>query len=274
MKKCLIFTLFGIMGCSSDDSSGSSPLLEASTLLNVSYGSDPQQLIDIYLPAGRSAESTKVLFLVHGGGWTGGSKADLTPAVAGLKAQFPDCAIVNIGYRLGTVNMPAFPNQINDIKLAVSHMQGNNYAVSKQYAFFGVSAGAHLSLLYAYKFDPERHVKAVCSIVGPTDFTDPAYSLYTAVASPYLVGLNPPPDVFQNASPVTHVTAQSARTIQFAGTQDQLVPLSQSQRLKAKLDESGVQNELHVYNAGHGNFSPVDSQDINAKILAFLNASF
>lgn len=277
MKSYVILVFLAIFSsCSPDDSAPISASLDAETLLNISYGNNPQQLIDIYLPAGRTSSTTKVLFLVHGGGWSSGSKNDMTPLIHGIQAQFPDYAIVNIGYRLGTVETPAYPNQINDIKEVVAHIQANSYSVSKQYAFLGVSAGAHLSMLYSYKFDTEHHVKAICSIVGPTDFTDPAYENHIAIATtfPYLVGQNPSEALFAEVSPITHVSAQSASTIQFAGNQDPLIPTSQGTRLKQKLDYFNITNELHVYNAGHGDFNPIDAQDINIKLIAFLNTNF
>ena len=39
----------------------------AKTILNVAYGPDPLQVMDIYLPASRRADSTKVLVMIHGG---------------------------------------------------------------------------------------------------------------------------------------------------------------------------------------------------------------
>lgn len=277
MKTYLFLLFLAIFSsCSPDDSAPVSSNLNAETLLNVSYGNNPQQLIDIYLPAGRTSSTTKVLFLVHGGGWTSGSKNDMTPLIPGIQAQFPDYAIVNIDYRLGTLELPAYPNQINDIQSVVNYMESNNFNVSKQYGFIGVSAGAHLSLLYSYKLDTEHHVKAICSIVGPTDFTDPAYENHIAIATtfPYLVGPNPSETLFAEVSPITYVSGQSARTIQFAGNQDPLIPTSQGTRLKQKLDDFNITNELHVYNAGHGDFNPFDAQDINVKLIAFLSTNF
>lgn len=272
--KSYLFVLFLAIfsSCSPDDSAPVSSNLNAETLLDVPYGTNPQQLIDIYLPARRTSSTTKVLFLVHGGGWTSGSKNDMTALAFGIRSQFPDYAIVNIGYRLGTLATPAYPNQINDIQSVVSYLENNNFNVSKQYGFLGISAGAHLSMLYSYKFDTEHNVKVVCSIVGPTDFTDPAYENHEAIGTtlPYLIGQNPPESICAEISPITFVSAQSASTIQFAGNQDPLIPTSQGTRLKQKLDTFNITNELHVYNAGHGDFNPVDAQDINVKLIAFL----
>ena len=275
MKSYILLLFLAIFSsCSPDDAAPATSNLNAETLLNVSYGNNPQQLIDIYLPAGRTSSTTKVLFLIHGGGWTSGSKNDMTALAFGLRSQFPDYAIVNIGYRLGTLELPAYPNQVNDIQSVVDYMESNDFNVSKQYGFLGVSAGAHLSMLYSYKLDTEHNVKAICSIVGPTDFTDPAYEGHAGIETtlPYLVGQNPPESIYAEASPITYVSAQSASTIQIAGNQDPLIPTSQGTRLKQKLNEFNVTNELHVYSAGHGNFNPGDAQDINVKLIAFLSA--
>lgn len=273
MKKYLILLLVPFLWNCSDDKKSEN--LAAETLLDVSYGTDPQQKIDLYLPAGRN-ENTKVLFLVHGGGWSGGSKADFTPIVPQIRFNFPDYAIVNIGYRLATPESPGYPKQINDIQQVIAHLEAGDYDISGQYAFLGTSAGAHLSMLYSYKFDPENKVKAVCSIVGPTDFTDPAYTenelFQGALAN--LIGNNPAETLYAETSPITHVDANSPATIQFLGNEDPLVPTSQGTRLKAKLDDASVTNELHIYNAGHGNFNPTDAEEINNLTKAFFEAHF
>ncbi|SDK38922.1 alpha/beta hydrolase [Flavobacterium noncentrifugens] len=277
MKMYLIlFIMTALWSCSEDDKNSETPAkLEAQTLLNVSYGADPQQKIDIYLPERMNNNTTKVLFLVHGGGWSGGSKEDMTASVAIAKQLFPDHAFVNIGYRLATTASPAYPKQINDIQAAVSHMENGGFNLSKQYAFLGVSAGGHLSMLYSYHFDPEHHVQAICNIVGPSDFNDPAYAespladqLFVYVTSDIT------PQFLSEVSPITHINSLSAPTIQFMGNADPLVPISQGQRLQAKLDVMDVPNELHIYNAEHGNFSPADTQDIYTKLGIFFSAHF
>lgn len=272
MKKyLLLFFVAFLWSCSSDDDNAGSVVLPAQTLNNVSYGPDSEQIMDIYLPEGRNEFSTKVLILVHGGSWYQGSKDDLTAVAALARIQFPAYAIVNIDYRLANFESPAYPKQINDIQSVIGHLESQGYNISKQYAFLGFSAGAHLSMLYAYHFDPQHKVKAVCSMVGPTDFTDPAYEgSEFAPFFQYLTGLNPTPENMAEVSPITYVTASSPPTIQFNGNADTLVPLSQGARLKAALDAAGVANQRHLYDAGHDNFTTDQTQDINAKIGLFL----
>jgi acetyl esterase/lipase len=272
---CLFLTL----GCNQSTESSANKNLPAQDKPNTAYGNDAQQKMDIYLPAGRD-ENTRTIILLHGGGWSGGSKSDLAYFVPMLKSQFPNHAIVNMNYRLGTSASPGFPKQIQDIEKAIAHLQNSNYDISNEYAFIGASAGAHLGLLYAYHHDPKREVKAVVSIVGPADFSDPAYTgnpLFQFGLSSLIgyVNVQQNPEVYLEVSPATHVSAQSPPTAMFYGGQDQLIPASQGPRLKAKLDEYNVYNELHFYpNGGHGNWNSTINADFQAKLIAFLKQRF
>src|SRR5688500_7736976 len=82
----------------------------AETKLNTPYGEDSSQRMDIYLPAGRSADSTKSIVLIHGGGWAYGSKSDFAFYIDTLKKRLPHYAIFNLEYRLAT-EKTIFPTQ-------------------------------------------------------------------------------------------------------------------------------------------------------------------
>ncbi len=272
-----LLLLFLTASCSNTDENV--PQVEnlvAQTLLNVSYGSDAEQIADIYLPANRMSITTKTILVVHGGGWSGGDKADLSPIITTLQSQFPNRAIVNMNYRLGTTESPGFPKQIQDIEQLIAHLKSSDYQIANQYALVGVSAGAHLSLLYSYKYDSNNEVKAVASIVGPTDFTDPNYNtspLFNGGLSP-LVGAftyQNNPEIFIEVSPATHVNNQSPPTAMFMGDQDPLVPATQGPILKQKLDNVDVENELTIYNGGHGNWDEPSLINFQQKLIAFIN---
>lgn len=270
--------LFFNLGCNSNgENKQPDVVLPAKELKNVAYGNDPEQKMDIYLPQGRD-ENTKVFILVHGGGWSGGSKADFNYVVPILKAEFPNAAIVNINYRLATMQSPAFPKQIKDIETVIQHLKESDYNISSDYAFIGASAGAHLAMLYSYKYDISHDVKAVANIVGPADFTDPFYANhpYFQYAALYLVGnVANRDEASVEVSPALHVTKESPATILFYGGQDPVVPSSQATRLKAKLDSAGVYNEYHLYkNGGHGNWNQPTMKDFQEKLIFFLRERF
>ena len=69
----------------------------------VSYGSDPQQTGDLFLPAKVTPETPFVLN-IHGGGWSAMSRKD----AAGVSAFLVEmgCAVYSIDYRLASKENP------------------------------------------------------------------------------------------------------------------------------------------------------------------------
>lgn len=281
MKKILlpIFALLFLISCDDSNDNNDLDTSTAFDLTNVSYGSDAHQKMDVYLPANRNAQ-TKVLVLVHGGGWSAGSRQDMAYLIPSLKAAFPNHAIVNLDYRLGTIGSPGFPKQIEDLEKAIAFLKSGRYHIGNRYGFIGASAGAHLSLLYGYAYDPGHEVKAVCSIVGPTDFTDPAYTEDPVFMNMLgaLVGTETytdNPGLFEQVSPRTHVSGTAPATVQFNGGQDPLIPVSQATRLKEKLDGFDIYNEYYLYpNGGHGDWDLATWLDVQTKMVAFFETRF
>lgn len=234
----------------------------ATQFIDVSYGSASQQIYDIYLPKNRSNSKTKVLVMVHGGSWVSGDKNDLNGFIESLKQEFPEYAIVNLNYQLATIGKSPFPMQIDDLEKAISHLKSksDDYAISTNYGFIGVSAGAHLSMVYTFQNATSNNVKMVCSIVGPTNFTDENYISnpdYFEVSTgiQLLTGINyeANPEYYKNLSPYHIVTENAPPTILFYGGKDNLIPTSQGVDLHMRLDELGVINEFTLYeNEGHG----------------------
>lgn len=245
---------------------------------DVAYGPDKEQQMDLYLPEKNMQKKAKVFLLLHGGGWNHGDKEKMNFIANYLRKQFPDHAVANINYRLATDDSPGFPKQTDDIALAITYLQNNSqkYGISNQYAFVGSSAGAHLALLYSYKYDHNAVIKAVSSFVGPVDFTDPSYTEHIKNEYPLksLIGKKSYkqfPELYQDVSPITHITAKAPPTLAIYGQKDPLVPYTQAKRLKDQLDHFGVLNESYVYpNEAHGDWSA----EINAEKLLRMTAFF
>ena len=130
--KSLIFNILisiFVLSCSTNISEettnieGTNPL-EYLEDLNVSYGNDSNQKFDIYLPANRTLE-TKVIILVHGGGWTAGDKSAMIGFKDLIFQSFDNIAVVNINYRLADENNSPYPMQIDDITAIVNHLKTN-----------------------------------------------------------------------------------------------------------------------------------------------------
>lgn len=245
-------------------------------MLNVKYGSDPLQAMDVYLPAIRSSDTTKSIIMIHGGGWSGGDKADFTQYVTMIRSRMPEYAVFNINYRLAVNPSTLFPTQENDVKAAIQfiHTNRSSYRVAEKFILLGASAGAHLAILQAYKH-PLPYVKAVVDLFGPTDMTamynDPApFAPPSAIAA--VIGSTPVgnPAAYFNASPINFVTSNSPPTIILHGGMDPLVKLTQSETLRTLLQQQNVAHEFVFYpNEGHG-WLGITLDDTFNKIYAFL----
>ena len=183
MKK-RFFTLLSIAvlfisACSEEEATKPITSLSEEVKFDVSYGENPQQVYDLYLPEGRTAEKTKVLILIHGGGWVEGDKNDMDEYIPLLKQKHPNHALVNINYVLANPpSIPAFPNQFLDLKKVINKLteESEPLQILPEFGLIGTSAGAHIALQYDYVYDTNDQIKMVCDIVGPTDFTDPFYT--------------------------------------------------------------------------------------------------
>src|SRR5262249_22409445 len=128
---------------------------------------------------------------IHGGGWRGGSRQDLTRSIPPLGGRSLIEYLAGRGYVAATVSYrlapkDKFPAQIEDCKAAVRWLRANakKYKINpERFGAVGFSAGGHLvSLLGTSDKDdalegnggnPEQssRVQAVVNFFGPTDFT-------------------------------------------------------------------------------------------------------
>lgn len=110
----------------------------------------------------------------------------MTFIVPFLKEAFPSHLLVNMDYRLATWSSPGYPKQIEDLQVLIqyitktllgSRLKSERDPASLKFVLLGGSAGAHLAMLYGYKYNDKGYVKAVVDVVGPVDLTDPSYVL-------------------------------------------------------------------------------------------------
>lgn len=272
---------FLIISCQKEDNGNGSPVLQEEAKLNTSYGTDAAQKMDIYLPANRTTGSTKVIIMIHGGGWSSGDKTDFTSYVDTLKRRLPGYAIFNINYRLAAGSNNLFPTQENDVKAAIEFIYNKRveYSISDKFVLLGASAGAHLSLLQAYKYTAPVKIKAVVDFFGPADmvemYNNPASVLAPPAAVAAVVGATPVTNLalYQQSSPVTFVSAQSPPTIILQGGVDVLVSPAQSAGLNNKLQLAGVIHQLVLYPTENHGWVGANLTDSFDKIALFLAAN-
>jgi acetyl esterase/lipase len=224
---------------------------------DVIYGDagDRPLKLDIYRP---SAPNGAAVVIVHGGGWSRGSKDMLGPAATALAQQ--GFVVLAQEYRL-TGEAP-FPANIHDVKRAIRWAK--QHAADLRFdpdrlCLEGHSAGAHLVLLAAGAPDDARlappeglggvsqAVAAVCAIYPPTLFhlgeTRPSGALPARV----LPGADASEQAAALASPMTHVTPAFPPVMLLHGDADKVVPVSASRRFEERVRAVGGKVDLHIY---------------------------
>ncbi len=215
--------------------------------------------LDLYSAEGAKGAAPGIL-LFFGGGWRQGRKDQLRVYAQYFAQQ--GYVVAAVQYRLREEGL--WPKSVQDAKCAVRWMRAHaaeNGVDPERIAVMGNSAGAYLSLMLGYtagvpEFEgnggcPEQSsaVQAVIDIYGPTDFTEPVRRDHPLIVG-YMNGkYEADPSRYEKASPIRYVTEQSPPTCVIHGTVDQLVPVTQSDRLVEKLKEKGVP---HYYSRING----------------------
>lgn len=246
------------------------------TMLDIPYGTNPQQKMDIYLPAVRNKETTKVMIFIHGGWWVSGDKNDMNSFINYFKKIDSSYAIFNINYTLA-VTPNFFPAQELDVKAAIEFIYNKRfqYGISDKFVLFGQSAGAHLALLQGYKYFTPVSPKAIIDLSGPADLLD----LYNNPANSYtrqiLVGVTggtPTSNniIYTQSNPINFVSSESSPTIIFHGGVDNIIPLSQSVELNTKLQIANANHQYYFYPTNGHRWEGSNLYDAFSKIEAFL----
>lgn len=247
------FVIVVFISCAKDPVKPGDPTpLGDTTLKDLSYSGNAANKMDLYLPGGRTA-ATKTIILIHGGGWNSGDKSELSFfAVGWQKSGF---AVANINYRWATLDNPDnYTMQMNDIDAATTFLtaNANSYHINASTFYItGHSAGAHLSLAYAYTRGAAK-IKAAAGMATPTNlFTatqdNPLVALSTIVpfTGSFLNDISAPR--YKDWSPYYHVSSATVPTILFQGEADIVVFKNQSQQLKTVLNNNNVPNKLIMY---------------------------
>jgi len=281
MKRFLLYTLclsIFITACNKEDdfkpdNKSVGPPSAAYTETE-SYDKNVLQTMDIYLPAGRSRATTKVIMLIHGGAWISGDKADFAPVVDSLRKRLPDWAIFNINYRLAGFFSNLFPTQESDIKSAVKYIFNKREAfnISDKWVLVGASAGGHLALLQGYK-NSSQFVKpmAIVNYFGPSDMQDMEDHPGAESPGKSAIQLLCNGTEFES-SPVNYINTETPPTITLQGSADQLVLPAQQTALHTKLKANSVPEKLVLFEGeGHDSFSAANMTKSFDMVVTFLN---
>lgn len=121
---------------------------------DVSYGTDNDQKIDIYMPS-EGRKNAPVMVMVHGGAWATGDKSNDNVVKNKIAHYVPQGYIfVSVNYRLVPEVYPV--DQANDVALALKYVQNKMREWGSSpgnMVVMGHSAGAHLAALISADID-------------------------------------------------------------------------------------------------------------------------
>ena len=227
-------------------------------LVYAKYGTREMHL-DLFQPSGKGP--FPAVILVHGGAWITGNHAMENPFAMELARRGYVAATVE--YRLS--NEAKYPAQIHDLKASIRWLRANaaRYHIDpNRIAAVGASAGGHLvALLGATNGMPNFEgeggnpkvssaVQSVVDIDGPATFIDPG-NIEKEKKGPFdtntrLIGgtFEEKPDVWREASPITHVNRKSAPVLFINSSSYR--PFQQREEMSAKLKALGIVSEIVV----------------------------
>lgn len=200
--------------------------------------------LDVYKRKDLQAPAPLLIFL-HGGGWSKGHRTDMLLLLLDFAKR--GYVTATVSYRLGP-----YPQCVEDISDAVNwfFVHGEEYGYDPdRIALVGASAGAHLAMMGAYQWahktgrdttESAHRIKVVVNIFGPVDLTTDFARHHPTAMSFIAKSYEDAPELYKEASPIQYVDKNAPPTMIIQGTSDELVPNSQADQLKARLDSLGV----------------------------------
>jgi acetyl esterase/lipase len=274
----LLFILL-LVGCTKSDTTKPGTTYPQEKILDVAYGSAPRQKMDVYLAAGHDTTTPFILF-IHGGGWTAGNKEDMRGFQDFFLPKGFSSASMSYHYVSGTVHNDQL---MADVEAALDYItaQPGWHSRKTKFIICGGSAGAHMSLLYGYKYDPQNRISGIISMAGPAKLDQVAFLEYaksigligvvnSLAGATYKTG-QPVDPKFSEVSPINYV--KNVPTLLIHGTADNIVPYEQATLLEAGLKAKSVPNKLiTLTGAGHdlGAGNPLNALLVSNEISAWV----
>lgn len=246
---------------------------EAQRLETIAYNDNNRQRLDLYLP--ERSGPVPVLFVVHGGGYVAGNQEQITPFAEEFARQ--GYAVVAPTYRLAPRHQ--YPAQIEDVfcALAWTYNHAERYGLDmSRLVLIGESAGANAVTMLAsidqsqdyldgcaYTLPDERIISAVIAYYMPVDLSTcncwPAKqiaALYLGVDASSLADEESARATWAKASPLPWLDGSEPPFLLIHGSDDRLVPFSESELMAASLEAVGIPVELiAIEGADHGFFA-------------------
>lgn len=226
----------------------------------VPYGEESQNTLDIYMPKNAEGEKAGAVLFIHGGSWMGGDKKEEAIRCRILASRGYIAATMNYTLRseenAGRYTVFTVMNEISAALEKIKAFAAERGVTVEKAGLSGYSAGAHLSLLYAYSRAESAPlpIAFVSSMAGPADISTGSWSEdMTLRIGTLLSGVTLTDEMLQNGeargilasvSPVSFVTESSPPTALIHGARDTTVPPANAESLIKTLEENGVPYDL------------------------------
>jgi len=237
-----------------------------------------RQVLDVYLPEDRK-QPHPTLFMIHGGGYIFGDKAIERPVAEHFQEQ--GFAVVVPNYRLAPQHV--YPAPLNDIFCALAWTVNNagrfQFDLS-QLVIIGESAGGNAASLIGTVDDLTLFLddcphtlprtiamEAVIAYFMPVELATCECRAAKEIAALFF-GVSPDlwqqPDavreLWQDASPLTWLDGREPSFLLIHGSDDSLIPLTESLQFAKLFRASGGDVQLHIVEgADHGFFQEIDT---------------
>jgi len=243
----------------------------------IMYGVHPQNNLDLFLPVKFDAK-TPVIVMLHGGAWAMGGNEYTDKTARDLRDR--GFVVANVDYRYVNDSVHCV-DLLADIDQAINYLQTD---AAKKYGFrttgynmAGISAGAHLALLYGYT--TKRDIKSIAALCAPSVLDDAKglddiarkgliHNIEMLADATYTSGKKVS-DAFTAVSPYAQIS--NVPTLLFHGDKDDLVPYQSSVILYKALKNKNV-NSKFVTMEGKGHDCGMNQADSEKRVLDEITA--
>lgn len=236
---------------------------------DVAYGAEDYEIMDVYIPDGvDEADECGAVIFIHGGSWQGGDKREEE-----IRCKF----LASRGYIAATVNYALYSKDNPDAFSVDVVMDEIDAAILEllcftseldisltRVAISGYSAGAHLSMMYAFSraYAAPLDVVFSANLAGPADISteiwgeDLALKIGTMLSGVELtrdmLESGEADEILAEISPVTHVDENTPPVLFVYGGKDTTVKAENGDSLVRALEEHGVEYEyIFMPNSDH-----------------------
>ncbi|MBR5112317.1 MAG: alpha/beta hydrolase [Clostridia bacterium] len=238
------------------------------------YGIYERNLVDIILPENASGTTRGVILGIYGGAWITGDKEGWSQSLREFASKGYVAAALNYRHVSDSIHVKDELDDIENALRKIKEVAAENGIKVEKVMLTGQSAGAHLSMLYAYSRADSSPLKpcAVVSEAGPANLANEEYlqlllgdeektlellcnlcgvkltmAEYRNKIGRYPLWLS----AIKKISPVSYAKS-ACPTVIAHGMQDGVVPYSDAVRLDSLLTQAGVAHDFIIFpDSGH-----------------------